>query len=197
MVVWQHKELKTVEHFSNAVENVHQGEELLVQYAADEIGKDLVAAFKKVFPWHYSDTQRSYTQAKLRDHGNRGKTDDFAYMNRVNGYFGYDQFDEHRRKPNKMICLWDATLMGDNFGQHNPCLVTVKFKQREKYLDMVVTFRKRDLCKRMVGNMVFLALWLNENAKQWQLKSGMITDFSMETQWKKEDLKKLMRERHE
>ena len=193
MEVWKHKELKSIAHFCDAVKNVHQGEELIVQYETDEIGLDLVEGFKKAFPWHYDDTQRSYTQPKLRKHGNRGKTHDFAYANRAMKYFGYDQFDEHQRKPNKLICLWDPTLMGDNFGEHNPCLVLVKFKKREKYLDMVAVFRKRDLCRRMIGNMVFLSLWLNENAILRGLKSGQITDISMETQWKKEDLKKLLK----
>lgn len=191
MEVWKHKQLKSMDHFCYAVENMHPGEELLVQYAPDDVTLDLIKAFKKAFPWHYSDTQRSYTQHKLRPHGNRGKTTDFAYANRAMRHFGYDQFDEHQRKPNKLICLWDPSLIGDNFGQHNPCLVMVKFKRREKHLDMVAVFRKRDLCRRMIGNMVFLSLWLNENAVLRKLKPGLITDFSMETQWKKEDVKLL------
>ena len=195
MEVWQHKQLKSIEHFCDAVERLPQGESLFVQYTSDGIGMDTVEKFKRAFPWHYSDTQRSYTQDKLRKHGSRGKTNDFAYANRAMCYFGYDQFVEHRQKPNKLICLWDPSLIGDNFGEHNPCLVMVKFKRREKYLDMVAIFRKRDLCRRMIGNMVFLSLWLNENAVLWKLKPGQITDVSMETQWKKEDLKKLQKEK--
>lgn len=191
MEVWQHKQLKSMNHFCYAVESMHQGEELLVQYAPDEIGMDTIARFKNAFPWHYDDTQRSYTQPKLRKQGNRGKRVDFSYANRAMRYFGYDQFEEHQQKPNKLICLWDPSLIGDNFGEHNPCLIMVKFKRREKHLDMVAVFRKRDLCRRMIGNMVFLSLWLNENAALQKLKPGQITDFSMETQWKKEDLKKL------
>ena len=191
MEVWKSKQLKSIVNFCWAVENVHPGEPVVAEYAPEDVSLDVIRAFKKVFPWHYNDTQRSYTQHRLRPHGNNGKKTDFAYMHRAMDHFGYDQFEEHQRHPNKLICLWDPSLIGDNFGEHNPCLVTVKFKKREKYLDMVATFRKRDLCRRMIGNMVFLSLWLNENAKLWELKPGIVTDFSMDTQWSKDDLRKL------
>jgi thymidylate synthase len=98
-------------------------------------------------------------------------------------HFGYDQFAEHRVQKNKLICVWDPSTDGDNFGEHNPCLVTVRFKEVGKWLDVVVTYRKRDLLTRMVGNLLMVSMWLNSEASVRKLKPGLITDFSMEVQY--------------
>lgn len=191
MVILESKILSSIDRFCLAIEMVEEGEEVLIRYSPGDISSKLVDRFKLIFPWHYNDTQRSYTSQKLRPHGNRGKKKDFAYLHRVTRYFGYDQFDAQYRQPNKLICLWDPTEDGDFVGEHNPCLVMIKLKQRGDRLHMTAIYRKRDLCRRMIGNMNFLCLWLNENAKKWGLKPGTITDFSMDTRCEIEDIKRL------
>jgi len=193
--MWDVRRIKTIKDFCEMVRWHTSKDILLMEYRPQDVSTKVVDAFKRAFPWHYNDTQRSYTQVLLRERGNRGKRTDFAYMNRAATYFGYDQFEAHLQQPNKLICLWDPTGDGDTFGEHNPCLVMVKFKPTKTKLDMVATFRKRDMCRRMIGNMVFLSLWLNENAKRWKLDPGTITDFSMEATWSEEDLKKLEMQR--
>lgn len=195
MGMWDVRRIKTMKEFCECVRWHASKDILLMEYRPKDVSTKVVDAFKRAFPWHYNDTQRSYTQAKLRKSGNRGKSTDFAYMNRAAKYFGYDQFKAHRAQPNKLICLWDPWVAGDMTGEHNPCLVMVKLKQNGKKLDMVATFRKRDMCRRMIGNMVFLSLWLNENAKLWKLEPGTITDFSMEAIWDSDNLKKLEAQR--
>lgn len=191
MGTWDVRAIKRVSDFCEMVRWHESKDVLIMEYRPKDVAPSVVDAFKVAFPWQYDDTQRSYTQMLLRKHGNRGKREDFAYMNRAATYFGYDQFEAHRKQPNKLICLWNPADDGDMVGEHNPCLVMVKFKQNVKKLDMVATFRKRDMCKRMIGNMVFLSLWLNENAALWKLDPGTITDFSMEATWNEDDLKKL------
>jgi len=191
MGMWDVRRIKTIEDFCEMVRWHTSKDALIMAYRPKDVSTKVVAAFKLAFPWHYHDTQRSYTQPKLRKSGNRGKRTDFAYMHRAVAYFGYDQFKAHRAQPNKMICLWDPWIAGDMVGEHNPCLVMVRFKQVGKKLDMVAVFRKRDMCRRMIGNMVFLSLWLNENARLWKLEPGTITDFSMEAEWHEDDLLKL------
>jgi len=195
MDVWSGLLIRSPYALWKAIRRIEQGDALICEFWPEDLSSEIVAAFKDVFPWQYNDTQRSYSIAKLRESGNRGKRTDFAYMNRATKYFRHNQFEAHRKQPNKLICLWDPSHDGDIVGEHSPCLVMIKFKKREKYLDMVATFRKRDLCRRMIGNWVFLSLWLNENAKLWKLKPGIITDFSMEVQWAEEDLAKLEKNR--
>lgn len=187
-MIWQSIVVRHPDLFCDAIETLAQKDALLLEYKPQNVAPALVAMFKRVFPWHYNDTQRAYTQPTLRKRGNRGKREDFAYFNRATKYFGYDQFEAHRTQPNKMICLWNPANDGDMVGEHNPCLVTVRFKEINGKLDLIATYRKRDVCRRMIGNMVFLSLWLNENAARWKCKPGKIVDFSMETQWKQEDL---------
>jgi len=190
--IWSKEDLKSMKAFCKQAQLLQPKEALLIEYRPKDISEELVNGFKRTFNWHYDDTQRSYTQKTLRKHGNRGKKEDFAYFNRAVEYFGYDQFMAHYRKPNSLICLWNPGKKGDMFGEHKPCLVTVKFIQRQDKLDMVATFRKRDVCRRMIGNMVFLSLWLNQFAEKYNLTPGKIVDFSMETQWDPNDIKCLM-----
>jgi len=192
-MIWLTTDLESPMTFCRAIKMLAPKEELLVTYRPSNISITLINAFKTAFPWHYRDTERSYTQKTLRAAGNRGKRTDFAYYNRATKYFEYDQFETHRAQPNKMICLWDPTYEGDMYGEHNPCLVTIKFKVVDGCLDLVATYRKRDVCRRMIGNMVFLGVWLADQAQKWRVKPGKIVDFSMETQWSKEDVATLRR----
>lgn len=166
--------------FLSAVNHSVQHEPVIIKFKPKELHDDLIKWHRATYAWHHNDTIRSYTQCKLRAHGNNGKRTDFAYFNRATGYFGYDQFSSHRAQPNKLICLWDPSFDGDMRGEHNPCLVLVKFLKDERHLNLIATYRKRDMLKRMVGNLHMLTLWLNNEAKERRLKAGTITDFSME-----------------
>lgn len=193
MAIWFANNFATVKQLCKSIERLEQGEELVMYYSKSGLKNEVVDAFKAAFPWHYSDTKRSYTSPTLRASGNNGKKTDFAYRHRVKNHFGYDQTVMHREKKNKLICLWDPTQSpkGDINGEHNPCLVMIKFKERNDRLDMVAIFRKRDCCRRMIGNMIFLMQWLKEEAALRHKSVGFVTDMSMETQWSKDDVKKL------
>lgn len=194
MAIWQSYAFASMSALCKKIQRLEQGEELLMYYSKSQLKDDVVEGFKIAFPWHYQDTKRSYTSPNLRLHGNNGKTMDFAYRHRVKKHFGYDQLEMHRSKRNKLICLWDPSndAWSDINGEHNPCLVMVKWKERGDLLDMVATFRKRDVCRRMIGNMVFLLQWLTEEAHVRQKRPGIIIDFSMETQWETYDVQKLL-----
>ncbi len=193
MAIWFANNFATVKQLCKSIERMTAGEELIMYYSKSAIKAEVVDTFKMAFPWQYNDTKRSYTSPTLRASGNNGKKTDFAYRHRVKKYFGYDQTEMHRSKRNKLICLWDPTLLpkGDIIGEHNPCLVMVKFKDYGDRLDMVAIFRKRDLCRRMIGNMVFLMQWLEEEAAERNKRAGIVCDVSMDTQWAKEDVKAL------
>ena len=191
MEVWTEKNMKSVKHFLYGIDSIHQGESLITTFKVNALADELVQWHRIHYKWHHEDTIRSYTQQHLRERGNRGKRVDFAYFNRAFKYFGYDQFAEHRVQRNKLICLWDPTTDGDNFGEHNPCLILVRFQVYEGLLDMNVVFRKRDLLKRMIGNWAMLVMWLNNEASQRNMKPGSITDFSMECVYDEEQLTQL------
>jgi len=174
--------------FMQALELVIPGESVVLEFQPFHLTKSLMEWHEVQYPWHHKDTIRSYTEEKLRRYGNNGKRKDFGYMHRAVKYFGYHQFDEHRVQPNKLICMWDPSFDGDNFGEHNPCLVLVRFKRVKHTLNMVAVYRKRDMLTRMVGNLKMLVKWLTDEAKIRRLKPGSITDFSMESQLDKSRL---------
>lgn len=180
--------------FLTAVQQVAQHEAVILEFnPKDHLHDDLIKWHRKTYAWHHNDTIRSYTQRKLRAHGNNGKRTDFAYFNRATEYFGYDQFSSHRAQPNKLMCLWDPSMDGDTYGEHNPCLVLVKFLRDGRHLNLTAIYRKRDLLKRMVGNLHMLTLWLNSEAKERRLKAGTITDFSMEATYDEDALQQQLK----
>lgn len=191
MVVWTAKNMQNVKHFLYSVSSVHEGEPLIMTFRPKDLAEELVQWHRKNFTYQHNDTIRSYTQQGLRKRGNHGKRVDFSYFNRMIKYFGYDQFKVHRAQPNKLMCVWDPSKEGDMVGEHNPCMVLVKFQQRNGKLDLNVVFRKRELLSRMVGNWAMLAMWLNNEASLQQCKVGYIIDYSMDTQYDADKLKAL------
>lgn len=188
MRTWDHRVMQTVERLLKAIRTVTQGEPLLVEYRPEHVSPHIMTWHKINYSFQHHDTIRSYTLSKLRARGNRGKRTDFAYMNRAAKYFGYNQLEEHRSQKNKLICLWDASKDGDMFGEHNPCLVLVKYQKNGSELDLKVVFRKRDLLSRMVGNWAMLGQWLTLEAKARGLKPGWIIDYSMDTTYDEQKL---------
>ena len=186
--------LGTPKAFLHAIQDIGIGDGVVIEFYHDDLSDELIAWHKKKYPWHHADTIRSYTQKRLRKHGNNGKREDFAYMNRAAKYFGYDQFVEHRAQPNKLICLWDPSLSGDMLGEHNPCLVLVRFQKDGRFLNISAVYRKRDLLTRMIGNLAMLAVWLRKEAEHRKLKPGRITDFSMSSQYDEKKLLQHIRE---
>jgi len=191
---WGGRVVKGVKTFLFEVGRTKQGEQLIVTFKANELADELIRWHRINYRWHHDDTIRSYTEKELRPRGNRGKRVDFAYFNRASKYFGYDQFEEHRVQRNKLICLWDPSTDGDNFGEHNPCLILVRFREYEDMLDMNVVFRKRDLLKRMVGNWAMLTTWLFNESSMRERKPGVITDYSMECVYDRNEWERLYTE---
>jgi len=191
MTIRLHRQmLHSVRNYLYEVKSVAQNEGVLLEYTQDDLSERLIAWHTQQYPWHHRDTRRSYTQMTLRKHGNNGKRTDFAYMQRAAAYFGYNQFDEHRAQPNKLICVWDPSTDGDNFGEHNPCLVLVRFRKEGRWLLLSAVYRKRDLLTRMIGNVVMLTEWLRNEAERRRLKAGVITDYSMEATYNEDALQK-------
>lgn len=191
MVVWTGKVMQSVKHFLFQIDNVHQGEPLLTEFRPTDLSDELVRWHQENFKYQHNDTIRSYSTTKLRARGNHGKRVDFAYYHRAKKYFGYDQFVSHRAQPNKLICIWDPSKDGDYVGEHNPCMVLVKFQRDGIKLNMRVVFRKRELLSRMVGNWSMLGHWLNYEAIARRLKPGLITDISLDTSYEPDQLKAL------
>lgn len=189
MVAWTHTSVKGVKTFLQSVGKVQQGEPLIVTFRPNDLADELVVWHRENYSYQHNDTIRSFTQQGLRKYGNRGKRVDFAYFNRAYTFFGYDQFEAHRAQPNKLICIWDPSIEGDMVGEHNPCMVLVKFQRMAGKLDLKVVFRKRDLLSRMVGNWAMLVMWLNNEAGMQKLKPGWITDYSMDTAYDEARLK--------
>ena len=181
MVVLDEKTVTGVKPFLEGIRQITAGSAMAITFRPKKLADELIQWHRKKYAWHHNDTVRSYTQMTLRKRGNRGKRTDFAYYNRAMVYFGYDQFDAHRRQPNKLVCFWDPSNEGDYVGEHNPCLVLVRYKEQNGKLNMTVVFRKRDVLKRMIGNWVMLCMWLNNEATIRKMKVGTITDFSMDT----------------
>lgn len=190
---WSAQAVMSPKQFLQQVARTAQGEDVGIEFHYKDLSSTLIEWHKKHYAWHHNDTIRSYTNKELRARGNRGKRTDFAYMNRAAVYFGYDQFKEHRVQRNKLICLWDASMDGDFFGEHNPCLVLVRFVEEGKELHMRAVFRKRDLLKRMIGNWTMLSMWLLKEAKVRGKEAGRICDYSMDTMYDVEQCDKLMR----
>lgn len=183
--------MRSVKHFLYGIDSIHPGEPLITTFKPTDVANELVRWHQENFRYQHTDTVRSYTAVKLRAKGNHGKRVDFAYLHRAKKYFGYDQFASHRAQPNKLICIWDPSKDGDYVGEHNPCMVLVKFQKVGSKLDMRVVFRKRELLSRMIGNWFMLGHWLNFEAGMRDLKPGLITDFSMDTSYEPDRLKAL------
>lgn len=196
MEVWTSRVIRGVNQFLWGIDSVHEGEPLVLIFRPEELSEELVAWHKQHFSYQHHDTIRSFTQRGLRPRGNHGKREDFAYYNRAHKFFGYDQFAKHRVQPNKLICMWNPAVDGDYVGEHNPCMVLVKFQSNGRELDLKVVFRKRELLSRMVGNLFMLGEWLKDEADMRKMKTGTITDFSMDTTFdsvKLKELRKTMR----
>lgn len=193
MVTWTQHVVKGIRLFLRAVGSVSQGESLIVMFQPKDLADELIVWHRENYKYQHNDTIRSFTQQGLRKYGNRGKRVDFAYFNRAYKFFGYDQFKAHRAQPNKLICIWDPSLEGDMVGEHNPCMVLVKFGVYEGKLNLNVVFRKRDLLSRMVGNWAMLVMWLNNEADIRKVKPGWIIDHSMDTTYDEVRLKEHMK----
>lgn len=188
MRAWTHTIVKGVKMFLWAVAKVEQGEQLIVTFRPKDLADELIVWHRQHYQYQHNDTIRSFTQQGLRKSGNRGKRVDFAYFNRAYKFFGYDQFKAHRAQPNKLICIWDPSEEGDMVGEHNPCMVLIKYQVRHGELNLNVVFRKRDLLSRMVGNWAMLVTWLNNEASVRGHKVGWITDYSMDTTYDQKQL---------
>ena len=191
MEVWTSRAVRGVNQFLWSIDSVHEGEPLVLTFRPEELSEELVVWHRENFRYQHHDTIRSYTQKGLRVRGNHGKREDFAYFNRASKFFGYDQFSKHRQQPNKLICIWNPAVDGDYVGEHNPCMVLVKFQPNRRELDLKVIFRKRELLSRMVGNLFMLGKWLTDEATIRKMKTGTITDFSMDTTYDPVRLKEL------
>jgi hypothetical protein len=119
MGMWDVRRIKTMKEFCECVRWHASKDTLLMEYRPKDVSTKIVDAFKRAFPWHYNDTQRSYTQAKLRKSGNRGKSTDFAYMNRA-AKFAFPQPTKPDITDNKAITTIFLINSSNHTHEHGP-----------------------------------------------------------------------------
>lgn len=137
-----------------------------------DVTSDLFLKYYNSYKWHYKDSYRS-----LLTKTERGLTPfEFSYHNRMTEFFGIDQVEMARNKPNNIICNWEVGK--DHNRRPRPCFVTAKFIIDKQFLNLSVTFRTRDVIKRMYPNFVALRFFLEEQASLLDKKPGKLFDYS-------------------
>ena len=176
------KDAHTLNGFKDMLNNFEQKRPSLFIVKLNQISPILIMLYKEKFHWHWNDTVRNFT--KLESSVN----DAITYYNRMNEHFGYDQAERYLKNMNNCICFWDPKR--DMFSIRKPCMITMKMIVDNKILDMVVTWRNRDVLRRMIGNWIMLKRFGQEicDKKKWKL--GTLYDFNMQAFYQKDDLKK-------
>jgi len=137
-----------------------------------DVESDLFYRYCQSYKWHFRDSHRSLL-IKME----RNLTPyEFSYYDRMREYFGIDQVEMARKHPNNIICNWEVGK--DHKKRPRPCFVTAKFIPDKEFLHLSVTFRTRDVIKRMYPNFVALRFFLNEQASLLNKKPGKLFDYS-------------------
>ena len=137
-----------------------------------DIKSDLFQKYYKSFKWHFKDTHRSLLinmERKLTPY-------EFSYCDRMHKHFGFDQVEMVRNKSNNIICNWETGK--DHNRRPRPCFVTAKFITEKSFLHLSVTFRTRDVIKRMYPNFVAFRIFLDKQASLLNKKPGKLFDYS-------------------
>jgi len=140
-----------------------------------EIDNNLISLHKKLFPWHFNDTIRSFTNPDI---SNLSRFQ-FSYNNRIHKHFGFSQLDIKSLLKNNIINIWDPKI-DFNSKDTKPCLLVIKFIKDNDNLNLSVVWRKRDILKRLIPNIFCLSNLLKEYASKLSLNSGIIMDYSLQ-----------------
>ncbi len=89
---------------------------------------------------------------------------------------------------NNVICTWEPGR--DLRSLRKPCLITLKFIRNHGRLDVVMTWRNRDILKRMVGNWLAIIELTNLMCNKTRMKPGMLYDLNMQGFFYEDDRRK-------
>lgn len=151
-----------------------------------DLESDLFKRYYKEYKWHFKDSRRSLLQNMERNLTRY----EFSYYDRIHSYFGKDQVKAIVEKPNEIISLWDPK--NDSQNSPKPCLVTIKIIPEDKFLHLSVTFRSRDIIRRMYPNFIALKIFQNDCAEMMKKHPGKLFDYSNQAFYREEDLNKVL-----
>lgn len=146
-------------------------------------GDDLIRHHIDKFSWHHDDTHRSFTSLKADSK--------FGYRKRMVRYFGVDLESALIDGDTDVVGIWDPRVDHRQPSGSKPCLMSLSVNQVHgtKLLDMLVTFRARDILRRMIGNWFHLINLLHNVAAARGKQPGRIYDFSYTAWYRSNDLK--------
>ena len=144
-------------------------------------GDDLIQHHLDTFEWHHKDTERSFTSDSPDGR--------FGYRKRMIRYFGVDLENALLEGKTNVVGIWDPRVDHRQQPGSKPCLMSLAINEVSGVLDMSVTFRARDMVKRMIGNWYQLQLLLEEVANTRGKRVGRIYDFSYTAWYQSNDLK--------
>lgn len=136
-----------------------------------DIDSELFKLLSDKYAWHFRDSHRSL----LIKMGRNLTPYEFSYYDRIHSFFGFDQWEMAMKKPNNIICNWDH---GDHERRPKPCFVTAKLLAEGKFVHLSVTFRTRDVLKRMYPNFLALRIFMQETAERMNKRVGKLFDYS-------------------
>lgn len=137
------------------------------------------------YKWHFRDTYRSFFKKM-----NRNLTRyEFSYYERMHDYFDQDQIKTILEKPNLILCNWDPNI--DRINNPKPCFITAKIIEEGKFLNLSVTFRTRDIIKRMIPNFLAFRIMLEKICNVKNKKMGKLFDYSNQIIAKSQDIEKV------
>jgi thymidylate synthase len=173
--------------FCQVVEAFQDGVPLFVETDLKNLSLDsiLLKRLNAEFKWHFRDTQRSFLTKMERPLTRY----EFSYYSRMHDHFGFDQTVKVRENMNNVVCNWDPKVDFDNHPR--PCFLTLKLIPEKEFLNVSVTFRTRDVLKRMVPNWIAIKVFMEEECKVAGKKMGKLFDYSNQVMAKKEDLAKV------
>lgn len=170
--------------FSNAERNLPL--ETYVDLKELETSKEFIEKFKKVFPWHFQDSQRSFLTDKINN-----PVYEFSYYQRMRIHFGINQIEAAIKNPRmNLISTFDPKKDFSEKGRV-PCFMQMYLLRNKDTIDFVVIFRNRDICRRVIPNWVAFNELQKEICKKMKLKQGITVDISIRHFTKGFDIDKL------
>lgn len=172
----------TLQRFSSVLEDHPNGFPLLCQLTTTlGIDAPVCKLHRDMFPWHWNDTARSFTSLEVD-----GK---FGYRKSMVRRFKVDQ-EANMRNKGYVVSMWNPATDNSQPTGLKPCLLTMKLIERDNgQIDLCVTFRSRDMLRRMIPNWFQLLEILKRMAKDKRRTPGYLYDFSYEAFWREDDLK--------
>lgn len=137
------------------------------------------------YKWHHDDSLRSLLEKMDRPLNQF----EFSYYDRIREHFGEDQLDIIIKDQNAIISTWDIKVDKDN--RIRPCLATLRLLSDRDYLHLSVTFRVRDVIRRLYFNMLALNKLQQECCKLLNKSQGLLFDYSNQAFCRDDDLSKV------